>query len=144
MSVVHKHLIIRAEVSQPIVDPKIAIDWMKSLIEGIGMKITEHGGPHCDYVEKPDNYGIAAVALIETSNLALHIWDRDQPPLVQLDVYSCSEFNVSDVISFLDVMKPTKIEYKFLDRENSLQITDSNQNDLQTEQNTFPPWYFYE
>lgn len=134
MSVVHRHLIVRAEVEEPIVDPKVATDWLKTLIEGIGMRITEHGGPHCDYVDRPDNYGIAAVAIIETSHVALHIWDRDNPPLVQLDVYSCSEFEVRDVLPHLDMMKPTKISYQFLDREKCIQVKDNSHRDLKQEQ----------
>jgi len=130
MSVVHKHLIVRAEVESPIVDPEVATTWLRELIEGIGMKITEHGGPHCDYVDRPDNYGIAAVAVIETSHVALHIWDRDNPPLVQLDVYSCSDFKVHDVLPFLDVMKPTKISYQFLNREKCLQVIDNCHKEL--------------
>lgn len=142
---VHKHLIVRAEVENPIVDPKIAIDWIKKLIDGIGMKITENGGPYCDYVEKPGNYGIAAVAIIETSNVALHIWDREDPPLVQLDVHSCSDFKVNDVLPFLKDMKPTKISYKFLNREKCLQEIDNSHRDLkkQTSFNSICPFWFF-
>ena len=128
--VVHKHLIIRAEVQKPIVDPKVAIDWMKRLIEGIGMKITEHGGPHCDYVNQPGNCGIAAVAIIETSHVGLHIWDQDDPKLVQFDVYSCSDFKVHDILPFINEMEPDKIWYKFLDREKCLQEVDNSYRDL--------------
>lgn len=126
MSLVHKHLIIRSEVKEPIVDVEVAKNWLRRLIEGIGMKITKNGGPHCDYVEKPDNYGIAAVAVIETSHVALHIWDRQDPPLVQLDVYSCSDFRIKDVVKFLTEMKPKKTSYKFLDRSTSLQEIDNS------------------
>ncbi len=119
--VVHKHLIIRAEVQRPIIDPGVAKDWMRRLIATIGMKITKNGGPHCDYVKKENNEGIAAVAIIETSHVALHIWDKTEPPLVQLDVYSCSEFDPNDVAGFLKVMEPTSIGYKFLDREHLIE-----------------------
>ena len=113
---IHKHMIIRAEVTKPIIDVDVAKDWMKRLIEQIGMKITEHGGPHCDYVEKPGNEGITIVAIIETSHCAMHIWDKEDPPIAQLDVYSCAEFETWDVIEFIYEMKPSKIEFKLFDR----------------------------
>jgi len=112
----HKHLIVRAVVTKPIVDVDVAKDWMKRLIDQIGMKITEHGGPHCDYVKKPGNEGIAIVAIIETSHCAMHIWDKEDPPIAQLDVYSCAEFKTWDVIEFIYEMEPSKIEFKVFDR----------------------------
>jgi len=126
----HKHLIIRAEVEKPIVETNVAIDWMKRLINDIGMKITEHGGPYADYVKKEGNCGIAAVAIIETSHVGLHLWDQEDPPLAQIDVYSCSEFEVRDIIPCVNEMGPTKIWYKFLDRENCLQEIDNSFRDL--------------
>lgn len=122
---VHKHLIVRAEVAKPIVNPQVAADWMRRLIDRIGMNITEHGGPHCDYVEKEGNCGIACVAVIETSHVALHIWDQADPPLAQLDVYSCSDFEVEDVFEFIREMEPTRMSYRLLDRETDLREADA-------------------
>jgi len=121
MKVVHKHLIIRAEVKRPIIDPGVAKDWLRRLIAAIGMKITKNGGPHCDYVKKENNEGIAAVAIIETSHVALHIWDKNNPPLAQIDVYSCSEFDPNVVAQYLKVMEPINVGYKFLDREHLIE-----------------------
>jgi S-adenosylmethionine/arginine decarboxylase-like enzyme len=47
----------------------------------------------------------------------MHIWDESQPALVQLDVYSCSDFDPKTVFEHLESMKPVVIDYKFLDRE---------------------------
>jgi len=117
---IHKHVLIRSEVTKPIVDREAAIDWMTRLIAKIGMTITEHGGPHCDYVKKENNEGIAVVALIETSHCAMHIWDKESPPLVQLDVYSCAEFKVWDILEFVYEMKPSKITFKLFDRSKGI------------------------
>jgi len=130
--VVHKHLIIRSEVEEPIIDCDTAVDWMKRLIDKIGMTITKNGGPHVDYVEKEGNCGIAGTAIIETSNVGIHIWDREDPPLVQIDVYSCSEFRVSDILPFVHEMIPTKIWYKFLDRDKGLREIDNSYRDLRS------------
>ncbi len=130
MGVVHNHLIIRAEVEKPIVCPTVAIDWLRRIVDALGMRITANGGPHCDYVDQPGNAGIAAVAIIETSHLGLHVWDQESPAIVQFDAYSCSKFEVHQVLPFIQEMSPTKIWYKFLDRESGLHEIDNSYRDL--------------
>jgi S-adenosylmethionine/arginine decarboxylase-like enzyme len=118
MAVVHKHLIIRAEVGKPITDENVAIDWMNKLVEKIGMKVMM--GPYAKYLNVEGNRGLTAVAIIETSHIALHIWDEDKPALVQLDVYTCGYLDPYDVVEALRDFHPVKIEMKYLDRENKL------------------------
>jgi S-adenosylmethionine/arginine decarboxylase-like enzyme len=117
----HKHVLIRSEVTEPIVDVDVAKGFMKRLVDKIGMKITEHGGPHCDYVNKKHNEGITTIAMIETSHCAMHIWDKEDPSLVQLDVYSCADFEVWDVLEFIYEMAPSKIEFKLFDRSKHIE-----------------------
>lgn len=117
---VHQHLIIRAEVSEPPICPEKAKIWMTSLVEKIGMKIVS--GPHVSYVDKPGNRGLTGVVIIETSHCAIHVWDEKTPSLIQLDVYTCSNLNVDVVLEHFSEFKPTNLQYKFLDRENGLEI----------------------
>ena len=65
------------------------------------------------------NKGLTAFAIIETSHIAMHIWDEPNPALVQLDVYTCGPFNPQEVLDVLNVMEPVKVDYKYLDRENN-------------------------
>ena len=116
----HSHLIIRAEVKKPFTKPKQAREWLKKLVKDIGMTICKHGGPHVDYVKKPGNFGIAGVVMIETSHIALHVWDQNEPPLVQLDVYSCSRFDTRTVEAALKDMEPTEIHTLLLDRKTEI------------------------
>lgn len=118
MAVVHKHLIIRAEVKNPLKEEDKALVWMKSLIDKIGMKVMM--GPFAKYLNVEGNRGLTAVAIIETSHIALHIWDEDNPALVQLDVYTCGPLDPYDVVEALREFHPTKIEMKYLDREQGL------------------------
>ena len=114
----HKHLIVRAEVSNP---PKIEADiveWARNLIQSIGMKIMM--GPYAKYCEVQGNRGVTCVTIIETSHVAIHVWDEDDPSVVQLDVYTCSDLDKDTVFDALKQFKPVKIDYKFLDRETSL------------------------
>lgn len=118
MAVVHKHLIIRAEVKNPLKEEDKALVWMKSLIDKIGMKVMM--GPFAKYLNVEGNRGLTAVAIIETSHIALHIWDEDNPALVQLDVYTCGPLDPYSVVEALREFHPIKIEMKYLDREQGL------------------------
>jgi S-adenosylmethionine/arginine decarboxylase-like enzyme len=113
----HNHLIIRAEVKKPFVDPEITKDWLKRLVAAIGMNITKSGGPHVDYVDVPGNSGIAGIVMIETSHCSIHVWDKADPPSVQMDVYSCKCFNTDTVLEFLKEMEPTRIDQLLVDRK---------------------------
>jgi S-adenosylmethionine/arginine decarboxylase-like enzyme len=115
---VHKHLIIRAEVQLPPLDPEFVIEWLRDTVVSIGMKVLS--GPHAAYVDVPGNEGVTGVVIIETSHLALHVWDHQDPPLLQLDVYTCGDFNPQIIFDKLKEFHPTKIEHKYLDREHSL------------------------
>jgi len=114
--VVHKHLIVRSEVKSPIISVEKAEDWLRRLVDAIGMQITEHGGPHCDYVKKDGNEGIAAIVMIETSHCSIHVWDKEDPPLVQVDVYSCADYDHTEVLRFVDEMDCQTIHYTLIDR----------------------------
>lgn len=73
-------------------------------------------GPYSVYSDMVGNKGLTSVAIIETSNICLHCWDEDNPGLLQLDVYSCSAFDINDILNSIKEFEPTHIDYKFLDR----------------------------
>lgn len=114
----HKHLIVKAELLDPPYLPHEVRSWMKKLVDKINMNVMM--GPYAAYCDMPGNRGLTGVAVIETSHIALHVWDENSPALAQLDVYTCSDLNVDDVFEALQEFKPTKIEYKYLDREHDL------------------------
>ena len=112
----HKHMIIRAEVSNPPQCEQTIVDWAGNLIRDIDMKIMM--GPYAKYCEMPGNRGFTCVTIIETSHVAIHIWDEQSPKLIQLDVYTCGELDTKIVFDALDKFDPVKIDFKYLDREN--------------------------
>lgn len=118
MGVFHKHLIIRAEVNQPPDDTKVIDQWMSQLVEKIDMKILM--GPFSAYCDVSGNRGLTSVTIIETSHIALHVWDEFAPGLMQLDVYTCSTLDPYEVIEAIADFGPVKVEMKYLDRENDL------------------------
>ena len=117
----HKHLIVRANIGKCPKEEDLnkISDWIRALIRKIDMKLL--AGPYTTYVNEKGNKGMTSVAIIETSHIALHIWDETNPGLMQLDVYSCANFNPQDVFEKVNEMFQTvKMEYKFLDREKEL------------------------
>ena len=110
----HKHLIIRAEGIRPITSEKEIKKWLRNLVKKIDMKIIK--GPYASYVSKEGNRGITAIVMIETSHIAIHVWDETSPALVQCDVYSCAEFSSNEVLVEFMAMEPIKIEHMLLDR----------------------------
>ena len=116
---VHKHLIVRAESINPPMNTEFLTDWLKAFIKFINMKVLM--GPYVVYHDVPGNRGITAAAIIETSHIVMHVWDEPSPALMQFDVYSCGEFDPERICRLIQRdFDITKIDYKFLDRENNL------------------------
>ena len=114
----HKHVIVRAEVSNPPTEEEQTSNDVKDLIEKIGMKILI--GPFAKYCTMEGNRGLTVATIIETSHVVIHVWDEKFPALVQLDVYTCGPLDKNIVFEWLEQYNPTKVEYKYLDREHGL------------------------
>ena len=119
----HKHLIVRAEINKPPHDTEQIKLWMRDLVQAIDMKILM--GPYAVYSDMVGNQGLTAVTIIETSHIALHVWDEVQPALAQLDVYTCSKLDVVDVFKAIECWEPSKVQYKYIDREHNLTLINS-------------------
>ena len=117
----HKHLIIRAEVNNPITSEKEIKKWLRNLVNKIDMNIIK--GPYAGYVTKEGNRGVTGVVMIETSHIAIHVWDEDRPALVQCDVYSCAEFSMNEVLAEFVPMDVVTLDKILLDRADTLKIT---------------------
>ena len=116
---VHKHLIVRAEVYRPPMDEEFLKGWLNKFIEEIGMKVMM--GPYVKYSDMIGNRGITGAAIIETSHIVMHVWDEVHPALMQFDVYSCGEFDPETICKKIEKdFTVHKINYKFLDREHDL------------------------
>jgi S-adenosylmethionine/arginine decarboxylase-like enzyme len=118
----HLHLIVRATVAKPPVDQILARLQLTDLIEAIDMRILS--GPHSEYVHTKGNQGLTVAAIIETSHIVMHTWDESNPALVQLDVYSCKQFDINTVFEWFKQYEPVTVEYKFLDRESGLEFVE--------------------
>lgn len=118
MALVHKHLIIWAEVNKPPTNPIFIEAWLLDVVSAIGMKVCK--GPIAHYVDMPGNRGVTGVVIIETSHIALHVWDEPNPGLMQLDVYTCGPLDPQIIFDMIEEFDPVKVEYTYLDREKGL------------------------
>jgi len=127
MQLDHKHLVLRAEVTDCPAEESLheILEWMKLLIKKIDMKLMQ--GPAITYVDQPGNRGTTCMALIETSHIVIHIWDESNPGLVQLDIYSCKEFDLDTVMNHIkQYFNVAKLQYKYLDRTSGMNVIDEN------------------
>ena len=116
----HKHLIIRAEVNSPISTEKEIKKWLRNVVKKIDMNIIK--GPFASYVSKEGNRGVTGIVMIETSHIAIHVWDEPVPALVQCDVYSCAEFSSTEVLAEFLGMEVIKIDHVLIDRADKIKL----------------------
>ena len=96
----HNHLLVNGYAILAPTDEQQTIDWMAKLVESIDMKVIQ--GPFASYVTKEGNRGLTAVVMIETSHIAMHVWDEEDPAFVQFDLYTCSTLPVEKVLKNLE------------------------------------------
>lgn len=113
MLLVHELMVIRAEVNKPPKDTHRIEDWLRELVAALNMKILM--GPFSVYSEMEGNKGLTATCIIETSHIALHVWDECDPGMLRLDVYSCAPVNPQVVLQSLEEFEPIHVDYKFMD-----------------------------
>jgi S-adenosylmethionine/arginine decarboxylase-like enzyme len=111
----HKHLLVRAEVNSPPLKDFDLKSELESLVRHIDMKIL--AGPMTAWCPVENNVGWSGTVIIETSSITFHSWTESHYPVIQLDVYSCKDFSIRTIFTWLSQFDPEKIDYKFLDRE---------------------------
>ena len=127
----HKHLLINAKVEKPMKTEGQAMAFLEKLVDRINMKIIK--GPFASYVDKPGNRGLTAIVMIETSHIAFHIWDEEDPGLMQFDLYTCGELNLPQVLLAIgEDFNVISMDYNLFDREKGFVLEDSG---------TFPDKY---
>ncbi len=95
---IHKHVLIKAQVSTPVTDVQGGKDLLENLVDLIGMVPVT--APQAVYVNDLGNEGLTGSINLATSHIAFHVWDKTG--LLMMDVYSCKDFDVDLVIGFID------------------------------------------
>jgi S-adenosylmethionine/arginine decarboxylase-like enzyme len=124
-ALVHKHLLVRAEVNSPPLfkDQERLDNEIKNLIKKIDMNILS--GPHTAWSDVEGNEGYSSVAIIDTSSITFHSWL--EPAVIQLDVYSCKDFQIKTIFTWLAQFDLEKVDYKYIDRDKGFKTLDSNE-----------------
>jgi S-adenosylmethionine/arginine decarboxylase-like enzyme len=99
MAIKHLQQIIIGQVTNPPTDVDVVKQFMRDLVEAIGMKRLIE--PQAVYVEAVGNKGMTSCVLIETSHIAWHVWDEQTPGLLQFDLYTCGDLNSDQVLSIV-------------------------------------------
>ncbi len=122
MSQFHTHLLLKGEILNPPKNEEVLKKWMENLVSKINMKILS--GPHVNYLDVAGNRGISGLVMIETSHCSIHIWDETSPALVQMDVYSCANFDSNVVIACLSDFDLVNYHKMRIDRNNTMFISE--------------------
>lgn len=109
--VFHNHLLVNGYTTKELIDCYEMNKFLTNLVKHIGMKIVIP--PRAFYIREEGNKGITAQVGIETSHIALHVWDEMSPSIVRLDLYTCGCLDVDDVLNYLEQNLELK-DYKFL------------------------------
>lgn len=108
-------------ITDPPTSEQVVIDWLKDFVKKIDMKIVQ--GPFASMITAEGNRGLTASVMIETSHIAFHIWDETDPSLIQFDLYTCSDLNLSYTLNLMEsFFKFSEYQYMLLDREKGLEI----------------------
>ena len=111
----HLHLLVKGYFKNPPRDEKTLNDFFIKLVSKVRMVIV--AGPTSKYVEELGNEGITGTVTLATSHSSMHVWDMDNPPMFQFDLYSCSTFTSKEVLECLDEsFGLIDYNYMFIDR----------------------------
>lgn len=110
----HQHLLIRAFVENPPVEESILNTWLTELVSDIGMKVVVPA--KSKYVDAAGNEGLTGSINIETSHIAIHIWSKLNPAKIEMDVYSCSCFEIETILKKIDEWNLEKFHAMMIDR----------------------------
>jgi S-adenosylmethionine/arginine decarboxylase-like enzyme len=121
----HLHLLVKGNIKTPPKTEKLLNIWFGQLVTNVGMKVV--AGPTSVYVNEPGNEGITGTVTLATSHASIHVWDMDNPPMFQFDLYSCSEFTAKQVLDHIDDwFGLLEAHYQMIDRNgNDFKIIES-------------------
>ena len=110
----HLHLIVKGYISNPPKQTEVLNDWFTRLVHKVRMVVV--AGPPSVYVNDPGNEGLTGTVTLATSHAAIHIWDNDNPPMFQFDIYSCSTYSAEEVLEHLNEFGLISCEIICIDR----------------------------
>ena len=121
----HNQLLVNGYTVSALKSEAAAVEWMQSLVDSIDMKTIQ--GPYSSYVTKEGNQGLTCIVMIETSHIALHIWDEPNPAEIQFDLYTCGELPIDKILKKLEEeLGLIDYHYMVLERQTGFNILERN------------------
>ncbi len=115
----HLHLLVKGYMVNPPKKEEVLNKWLSELVEEVGMKVV--AGPTSVYVDEPGNEGITGTVTLATSHAAIHVWDKETPPMFQFDIYSCKDFEPEVVLNHIDKsFGLSEAHWSFIDRNKNV------------------------
>lgn len=121
----HLHVLVKGTCTNPPTEVEKLNDWFRRLVERVRMVVV--AGPTSVYVGDPGNEGLTGTVTLATSHASIHVWEKNEPAMFQFDLYSCSCFEVSEIIEHLGEFDPIRIEWMFIDRNDGFKIKSAGQ-----------------
>lgn len=114
---IHKHLLLTAYVKNPPMTVEEGDAFLTELVEKIGMEVFMQ--PVCKFDDQPDNLGLTGVIGLTTSHISFHAWCKSfsvKQPFINMDVYSCKEFDTNTVIKHLERFGLLDVDWQIIER----------------------------
>jgi S-adenosylmethionine/arginine decarboxylase-like enzyme len=111
----HQHIIITAsDLAAPPRDEVSVYLWLARLVETVGMQVLH--GPVAQRCDDAGNEGVTGMVLIKTSHASIHVWDQVEKPFAKIDLYSCKDFGLREVLDAVKEFAPGRVDWLLLDR----------------------------
>lgn len=110
----HQHLLLRAYVKNPPKEENVLNIWLTELVKDIKMVVAVPA--KSAYVPDLGNEGLTGSINIHTSHIAIHIWDSLDIPKIEMDVYSCSCFELETILNKVNEWGLISYHYMMVDR----------------------------
>jgi S-adenosylmethionine/arginine decarboxylase-like enzyme len=117
---IHKHLLITALIKDAPQDEAWACQWLLDLVDKIGMEVFMP--PICKFDTTEGNIGLTGIIGLTTSHISFHAWnksDKVKQPFINMDVYSCKDFNSDVVLKHMEVFGIIDWKWQVIDRSPS-------------------------
>lgn len=115
MHLVHQHALIKISNHELVTEEVKLNSWLETLTTDI-LKMKICLPARSIYIEQEGNNGLTGQVGLVTSHISIHCFDDYN--FSQLDVYSCSEYNLEDVIEYIkNTLKPEKVQVLSVDRQ---------------------------
>ncbi len=96
--------------------------WIRDVIDRQGMEIM--AGPTSCHLDEPGLEGWSGNALIKTSDVAVHVWDAEDPIRLEFDMYTCGDLNELAIFQDLMLFGAQRMHILILDRENGIKVVE--------------------